>query len=583
MKEWLWIQEVACLDVYSKQFHTRDVGVFEDRIMAVEKPQADRRGKTIDGKGKYLVPGLIDIHMHIESSMASPIPFSKALLPCGVTTVVAEPHEIANVFGVEGILAMIRLGRKTPIDILLGIPSSVPSTQEKFETTGAEIGVQEVRKLLREPEAACLGEVMNYYDVINVPNAKIHDILAVFKAEAPKLPIEGHCPKLMGEELSRFIAAGVDSDHTLQTVEGMRERVEKGMLVQVQEKSIHPELMEAIVQEGLDNRVAFVTDDVMPDHLMTDGHLDHVVRKAMEAGLQPEVAIASATYVPAVRMKLDDRGAIAPGKKADFILLSNLENFEIEATYKNGCCVYHKKHKPETLRAEKAFPAHFYQSVQLEPFTERQFEISVDEAFINSRESEQRAVRDKSILCRKMVVQSESTFTEEEQIVVPTEEGYLDWERTEAGMIAVIERHGTHGEMGKGLISGATIKRGAVATTYAHDHHNLLVVGHSKEEMTRAANRVIELQGGIVVVENGEILAELPLPVAGILSEEPIPVIGEQMLKVRRAMEALGYQHYDPIMSLCTNSLPVSQLLKITDQGLIKLSENRLVSLAWEE
>lgn len=583
MKEWLWIQQVECLNVFTRRFQRRDVGIVDNRILAVEEPQESRKGHCIDGRGKYLVPGLIDIHMHIESSMAAPIPFAQALLPCGVTTIVAEPHEIANIFGTEGIMSMIELGRQTPIDILLGIPSSVPSTQKEYETTGAEIGVEEVEELLKLPEAACLGEVMNYYDVINVPNAKIHQILSFFKEKAPKLPIEGHCPQIRGEELSQFVAAGIDSDHTLQTVAGMRERIEKGMLVQVQEKSIHPELMEAIVKEGLDSRVALVTDDVMPDHLMADGHLDHVVRKAIEAGLPPEIAIVCATYVPAVRMKLDDRGAIAPGKKADFILLSNLENFEIEATYKNGRCEYKKNQKQELAKMEKSFPPHFYQSIKLDPFCESQFEISKEEAFVNGESQGCQIGWNPSVSCRVMMVQSDSTFTKEERLEVPVKNGKLDWEQTEAGMIAVIERHGIHGKMGKGLIAGATIKRGAVATTYAHDHHNLLVVGHTREEMAMAANRVIELQGGIAVVENGEILAELPLPVAGILSEEPVSVIGEQMGTVRQALEKLGYQHYDPIMSLCTNSLPVSQLLKITDQGLIKLSENRLVSLAWEE
>lgn len=583
MKEWLWIQQVECLNVYTKRFQLRDVGIVDNQIQSVEEPKNHREGRCLDGRGKYLVPGLIDIHMHIESSMAAPISFAQALLPCGVTTIVAEPHEIANVFGTEGILAMIKLGRQTPVDIRLGIPSSIPSTQMEYETTGAEIGVKEVEELLKVPEVTCLGEVMNYYDVINVPDAKIHQILSLVREKAPHLPIEGHCPKLMGEELSRFIAAGIDSDHTMQTVAGMRERVEKGMLVQVQEKSIHKELMEAIVREGLDSRIALVTDDVMPDHLVADGHLDHVVRRAMEAGLPPEIAIASATHVPAVRMKLDDRGAIAPGKKADFLLLSSLDDFRIEATYIDGQCVYEQDRLLELAEPQRAFPAYFYHSVKLEAFGENRFEISVQEAFLNGSSGKGELDLDESISCRVMKVQSDSTFTEEIRMDVPLKDDKLDWEATGLAMIAVTERHGHHGKTGKGLIAGATIKRGAVASSYAHDHHNLLVVGHSKADMAVAANRVIELQGGIVVVEAGEVLAELPLPVAGILSEEPVPIIGEQMRKVRQALEGLGYRHYDPIMSLCTNSLPVSQLLKITDQGLIKLSENRLVSLAWEE
>jgi len=582
MRDWLWIQQVACLNVYTKQFQIRDVGIVGDRIAAVEKPHMIRKGTCIDGKGMYLVPGLIDSHMHIESTMAAPGPFAQALLPCGVTTIVAEPHEIANVFGVEGILAMIENGRQTSIDIFLGIPSSVPSTQDKFETVGAEIGVDEVKQLLTVPEVVCLGEVMNYYDVIHVPDAKIHDLLAVFKVQAPHLPIEGHCPKLMGDELSRFIAAGIDSDHTLQTVEGMRERVEKGVMVQVQEKSIHPELMEAIVSEGLDSRISLVTDDVMPDHLVENGHLDHVVRMAIEAGLPPEMAIVCATHIPAVRMKMDDRGAIAPGKLADFLLLSDLEHFSVQATYKNGKCVYQMGEEMSLNKADKSFPVHFYQSVKLDPFEEKQFEISLDEAFVHGEQQDQATLVKGTLACRQMMVQSDSNYTEEELLHVPVSDGRLEWEDTSAAMIAVVERHGKHGQMGKGLIGGATIKRGAVASTYAHDHHNLLVVGHSKAEMTLAANRVIELQGGIVVVENGKIIAEMPLPIAGILSEEPVSVLGSQMRKVRKALNGLGYEHEDSIMSLCTNGLPVSPLLKITDRGLMKLSENRLVSLAWE-
>ncbi len=565
----LIIKNVQVFNAYFKKFLRRDVAVLDGKVLHISEGSCMqlKSEKIVDGEGKYLIPGLIDIHMHIESSMTTPLEFAKAVITHGVTTVVADPHEIANVFGLEGIEAMTAVKCKDLIDIFYGIPSSVPSTSFELETSGESIDVEEVERLLKMEDIVCLGEVMNFKDLVENKNSKINNIINLIKEKKPNLVIEGHCPKISGLELSKYIYSGVDGDHTHQTVKSLEEKILNGMFIEIQEKSMRKENIDYLVENNLYEHFCLVTDDVMADKLV-DAHINGLVKKAIKMGMPKEMAIYAATFTPARRMRLMDRGSIAPGKKADFILLKDIENFSIDAVYKNGIEVNEEK-IAELEETQKKFPLHFYESVKLNKLTDVDFLVNTP------------AERNK-ILCRIMKVQSSSTFTDEIFDNLEVDKGRLMWEQSKYCLIAVFERYGKNNNRAYGLVGGDVFNRGAVATTYAHDSHNLTVVGKSSEDMTLAANWVVENNGGICVVENGKIIAALELPVGGILSEEPIAVLAEKLKAVRSALKDLGYKHNNEIMSLSTLTLPVSPALKISDKGLIKVNDQKSVSLFCE-
>ncbi|QRG67570.1 adenine deaminase [Brevibacillus choshinensis] len=566
MKVDLLIQNVQVYNSYFKRFIEGNAAVLDGRFVYIGKRGTDsfEARDVLEGKGRYLIPGLVDIHLHIESTMVTPETFSFGLIQNGVTTIVPEPHEMANVFGIEGIKEMIRASRDCVVDMKYAIPSSVPATA--METTGGSVEIADIDELLRSEEIICLGEIMNYVDVISDPNCKTNQILRHIRKEYPHLVIEGHVPKLLDLDLHQMLFAGVDSDHTHQTPEGMEARIAAGMFLEIQEKSMTEEVMDYLIKQDVSEHFCFVTDDVMTDSLHARGHLNHLVKKAIAMGMEPERAIYASTYTPAKRMNMHDRGAIAPGKIADFLLVSDLRELTIDQVYKNGKKAYDAQEEYRQTASQRQFPPHFYESIQLEPLTEADFEVRTD-------------APDNRYPCRVMLVQNGSTFTEDHRGIVEVADGKLCWQESPYGLIAVFERYGKNGNRGYGLISGDTIKRGAVATSYSHDNHNLLVVGHNPHDMMVAANEVIRNQGGFYVVENGEVIASLHLPVGGILTEEPLEKTANEVEQLRRAMESLGYQHYNPIMSISTHSLPVSPALKITDIGLIDVNAGKVVPL----
>lgn len=568
MKIDLLIKNVKIYNSYLKKFKEANVAILDKKILHVDTKKEIEfdAEKIIDGKNQYMVPGLIDIHMHIESSMMTPAPFCHQLAKNGVTTIVAEPHEIANVFGDRGIYAMIKAEDNIDTGIFYGIPSSVPSTSEELETTGAVIDCEGMKKIAENPNVICVGEVMNYRKVIVDDTLEICRFIEYVKKEKPTYAIEGHCPKLLDLELSKFLYLGINGDHTEHTMEEFKQRFENGMFVEIQAKSIEKELIDYIKENNLYEHFSFVTDDVMADTFLNEGHLNVVMKKAVKEGLRIEDAIYSATYTPARRMHLLDRGVLAPGKKADFLFVEDLEKFEIKNTFIDGKEVYNSSEEKKYIPTTYRFPEDFYRSVHVKNIKAEDIKIPVE-------------TTEKEVMCRVIEVSDGSTRTKELIRPVPVKDGYLDWENSEYCLIAVFERHGKNGNIGFGLVTGDSIKKGAIATTYAHDHHNLMVIGKTAVDIIKAANRIIEIQGGICAVENENILAEVELPVAGILSEKSVEELGKEVEKLRGAMKALGYKHYNPIMSLCTLSLPVSPALKITDKGLIDVAESKVVSL----
>lgn len=561
----LLIKNVKVFNVYMKKFINEDVTVLDGKFFYIGKDQENKLEpkEIIDGKGNYLIPGLIDIHMHIESSMTTPFQFSQGVIPHGVTTIVADPHEIANVFGIEGIKAFMNNDKQVKIDIFYGIPSSVPSTSPYLETTGGIINDKEVIELLSYNKIQCLGEVMNFKDLIEDENSIINNIIKAIKGKKPYLPLEGHCPKIQGVELAQYIYRGIDGDHTQQTPKSLEEKIKNGMFMEIQEKSMTYENLNYLIENNLYEHFCFVTDDVMADKLL-DGHLNKLVKKAIEMGMKPELAIYAATYTPARRMGFKDRGAIAPGKIADFIILEDLKEFKIQKVYKKGQVIYngYVEYKEE----KGSFPEHFYNSVNLKKLSTEDFKVTAP-------------IEDGKIKCKIINIKNNTTFTEEDDDLIEVTDGILNWEQSSYCLIAVFERYGKGEGKVFGLVGGDVIKEGAVATTWAHDHHNLMVMGRNIEDMMLAANHIIQTQGGYCVVNNGEILASIELPIGGIVSEERIDIFGEKLKKVRNALKGLGYKHNNEIMSFSTLSLPVSPSIKITDKGLIRVKTQEIVPL----
>ncbi|GGG88820.1 adenine deaminase [Paenibacillus radicis (ex Gao et al. 2016)] len=561
-----FIENVQIFNSYFKRFENGNAAVLDGKFIYIGKLGAENfeAAEIVDGQGRYMVPGLIDIHLHIESSMITPKAFSHALIQNGVTTIVPEPHEMANVFGLEGVKEMIKASQDCVADMFYAIPSSVPATS--METTGGSIEIEDIDELLRTERIICLGEIMNYVDVITDPDCKTNQILKHITANYPHLIIEGHVPKLLDLDLHQMIVSGVDSDHTHQTIEGMEARISAGMFIELQEKSMTPEVIDYLIQHDVSEHFCFVTDDVMPDSFQRRGHLNHIVRKAIKMGLEPEKAIYASTFTPAKRMRMHDRGVIAPGKIADFVLLADLQELTVSQVFKSGRKVYDTNEAYEPAASERAFPQHFYESVKLSALSEADFQVSSAEA-------------DGKYTGRVMMVKDGSTFIEEHHAEVEVQGGQLLWQESGCGLIATFERYGKNGNRAYGLISGDTIRRGAVATTYSHDNHNLLVVGHNPVDMMLAANEVIANQGGFCAVEDGEILASLRLPIGGILTEEPLEQTAQEVERLLNAMKALGYRHYNPIMSISTHSLAVSPALKITDYGLIDVNKGKVIPL----
>ncbi|WP_028562738.1 adenine deaminase C-terminal domain-containing protein [Paenibacillus pinihumi] len=562
----LLIENVRIYNSYFKRFEQGNAAVLDGKFLYIGQrgQESFEAGEIMDGQGRYMIPGLIDIHLHIESTMITPEAFSHGLIKNGVTTIVPEPHEMANVFGLEGVTEMIKASRNCVADMFYAIPSSVPATS--METTGGSIEIEDMDELLRTERIICLGEIMNYVDVITDPDCKTNKILKHIRDNYPQLIIEGHVPKLLDLDLHKMIYSGVDSDHTHQTIEGMVARIGAGMFIELQEKSMTQEVIDYLIRHDVSEHFCFVTDDVMPDSFQRRGHLNSIVRKAIRMGMQPEQAIYASTFTPAKRMRMHDRGAIAPGKIADFVLLTELNELTIGQVYKEGRKVYDTAEAYEPKKAERAFPAHFYESVKLNELTEADFHVTAD-------------AEDGRYTARVMMVKDGSTFVEEHQTEAEVRNGQLMWQESGYGLIATFERYGKGGSRAYGLIGGDTIKRGAVATTYSHDNHNLLVVGHNPQDMLLAANEVISKQGGFCAVENGEVLASLHLPVGGILTEEPLEKTAEEVDRLIGAMKSLGYRHYNPIMSISTHSLPVSPALKITDHGLIDVNKGKVIPL----
>ncbi|WP_289301229.1 adenine deaminase C-terminal domain-containing protein [Sporofaciens musculi] len=566
----LLIKNAKVFNTYLKKFISGDVSVKDGRFYYIDREQNTpfHAEVVLDAQGKYMIPGLVDIHMHIESSMMTPEPFGNCVAAYGVTTIVSEPHEMANVKGTRGILEMISAAKNAPIDIFYGIPSSVPSTDERLETTGGIIDCNAMKHLLCEEDVVCVGEIMNYRQIIKENNLEITKFLKYLRQEHPGYVIEGHCPSLLNLELAKFLYLGIDGDHTEHTLEEVKQRIENGMFFEIQDKMLKPKVLEYICENQLYEYCGFVTDDTMADVLYEKGQLNYVVQQAIEVGFPLEMAIYCATYTPSRRMHLYDRGTIAPGKLADFVLLDSPSVMKPSYVYKNGVQIFNRKDRQEASISYQ-FPEDFYQSVRMKPVNLQDFRVMAD-------------TDKEEVTVRVIEVHPDRTQTTEKLVTMPVRDHMLDWEKSGCLLAMVLERHGKNGNIGYGFITGSCLKEGTVATTYFHDHHNLFVAGDRPMDMLLAVRRLQELQGGFLTVKDGRILAELKLPVCGILSEKGVRDTALGLKAIRESLEELGYRHDNPIMSLGTLGLPVSPALKLTDKGLVDVKRSAIVPLIVE-
>ena len=555
---------------YLKTFIPGSVALSGDRFAYIgTEPPRHPAKRTVDLGGQYVIPGLIDCHMHIESTMCAPRTFMNAAVRCGVTTLIAEPHEIANVFGVEGIRALMQSAQDGPVDVRIAIPSSVPSTNDALETAGAAIESDDVEALMHMDQVICLGEVMNCREVIADAHAKTNRLIRQIQHGRPDFSIEGHCPRFVGWELAELLYRGIRSDHTDQSLDGLAQRAANGMFIQLQEKTLKKEFLDYLMEHRLAGRFALVTDDTMPDDFMRRGQLDHLVRRSMALGLPPEEAIYAATYAPAQHMGLREKGAIAPGRIADFAVLSDLQAFAVAQVWRAGRQVYVRGAEQEEAPRDTSFPPHFYRSVHLAPRTAEDFVLRAP-------------IAEGTVLCRILEVEEHTTFVREERAELAVHGGVIDWENSPYSLACVFERHGKHGGCGMALVGGAAFTHGAAATTYAHDSHNLLVLGQTAGDMTAAANAVIEMQGGIAAARDGSVTVCVPLPIAGILSDRPLPILAAEIADVRHALTENGYRHDNAIMSFATLALPVSPDVKLTDKGIVDVRRGEIVPLIVE-
>ena len=511
--------------------------------------------EVIDGEGKYIVPGLIDSHVHIESSMGSPYQFARAVIPRGTTTVISDCHEIANVKGIEGIKYMIESSENLPLDVYIMLPSCVPATA--FETSGARLEAEDLDELMQHERVLGLGELMNYQGVVFTDEGIMKKLELTDNYHKV---VDGHGPIIKEKELNAYSLAGVKTDHECMNHKEVLDRLRNGIYIAVREGSAAKNLLDLVgsVNPFNERRFTFCTDDRHPKDILQEGHIDNNIRLAIRGGVSPITAIRMATLNSAECYGLKNLGAIAPGYMADFIIVDNLTDFNVLKTFKRGKQI--KDDWYTSIKEDKDLLEMVSNSVNIKDFTEEDLKIKL------------------SSNCAKIIkIMEHSLFTESVTRDVSLDEDgcYIYDESVDILPIYVFERHKGTGNIGKGLIEGYGLKNGAIASTIAHDSHNLIVIGDSRANVKIAAQKIIDIGGGLVIVKDGEVRGCLPLDIGGIMSSEDLETVSrshEELNKI--AMEELGIsESVNAFMTLAFMALPVIPKLKITDQGLFDVIE----------
>ncbi|MDG7044681.1 MAG: adenine deaminase [Nitrososphaerota archaeon] len=519
--------------------------------------------RVIEADGLYLSPGFIDGHMHIESTMLTPGQFARAVLPIGTTTIFADPHEIENVSGLTGLRYFLKAASVLPMRIYMLEASCVPANPP-FETNGATIGEKEIRSTIGLDGVAGLGEVMNYEGVINLDGRMLGEITQTLIGGKV---VEGHAPQISGKDLSAYIAAGVSTDHECSTKEEAMEKVRRGMMVYVREGSSElnlKEVIKAITEGGMDSRnFALCTDDRDPPSLIEQGHINYVIKRAIEEGLNPITAIQLATINPATHYGVSNLlGAIAPFRMADAVLFEEIADPRPKYVIANGMIVAENEELTVQIR-QISPPPGVINTVHLNPLARSDFEVAIKGDSAKARVIE--LIKD-SIITRGIM---ETINGVGGKAVLPKE----------ISKLAVFERHGKGNNRALGFVKGFGLKGGAVASTVAHDSHNLMVLGNDDGDMAEAANNVIKMNGGIAIVYKGRALASLELPIGGLMSDEKLEVVNRKLAKVNEAWKQLGCNIPTPSITMSFLALSVLPALRITDMGLLDTEKFKFVPL----
>ncbi len=555
----LLLANARVLNVFSGEILTTNVAV-AGKFIAGVGPHLRRGRAVLDLHGAGVVlPGLIDAHIHIESSHLSAKEFARAVAPHGTTAVVVDPHEIANVLGLEGVRYVLRTSRDLPIDVFVMASSCVPATS--METSGAVLGPAEIAEALDLERVIGLAEVMNFPDVVRGEP----EVLSKISVAAGR-PVDGHAPGVGGADLVAYAAAGITSDHESTTLEEAREKLRLGMWVFIREGSAAKNL-EAIlplISDSGAGRFCFACDDRSASDLVNEGHMDAILRKAVALGLDPIQAVRLATIQPALRFGLDRRGAVAPGFLADIVVVRDLVDFRVERVIKSGRIVVENGRLVETRdRSDAAITDGTRESVHVAPLPERPFRIPA---------------RGAQALVIGIV--PDQIVTRRLRLPVAVRNGEVVPDAAaDVSKVAVIERHQASGRIGLGLVKGFGIRGGALASTFAHDSHNLIVIGDGDDDMRLAAERAVTIGGGFVVAADGVVRAEMPLPIAGVMSDRPVEEVVRAHATLDEACRALSVKPRVPFLTLAFLALPVIPELKITDRGLVDVTRFRLVDL----
>lgn len=550
----LVFKDANIINVFTNEIIRGDVAIYKGKIVGIGEYSGE---EEINLEGKYLSPSFIDGHVHIESSMVTPPQFAKAILPRGTTTIIADPHEIANVKGIEGIKYILDESENLPLDVYVMLPSCVPATP--FENSGAVLNAEDLKELIDEKRVLGLGEMMNYPGVINRDKNVLEKILM-----AKGKIIDGHGPLISGRELNAYVAAGVETEHECSSVDEMKNRLRLGMYIHIREGSAARNLKELIKGVDKDNlrRCIFCTDDKHPKDLLQDGSIDHNIRLAIKEGLDPVDCIKMASLNAAECYGLKGKGAIAPGYLADLVVIDNLDDFNVLEVYKEGKLVGENL-KP-LFTVEDKNNNHMKNTVNIKNITEEDLEIYLEGERVN---------------VIKLLPHNLITEKVERKVIVEDEKFKSG---NDILKVAVVERHNKTGNVGLALVEGFGLKNGAIASTIAHDSHNIIVIGDSDRDMVLAIRELERVGGGITMVSGGSVIDTLPLTIGGLMSEEPLEEVDEKLSKMLEiAYEKLNVSRdIEPFMTLSFIALPVIPNIKVTDMGLFDVGEFKFINLS---
>jgi len=555
----LLIKNGKVINVFSGQVEKKDVAIYDGIIVGFGDYRAK---KVVDVNGQFLCPGLIDGHVHVESSMVSIPEFARAVVPHGTTSVVIDPHEIANVLGVRGVRFMAQSAKNVPLNVFIMIPSCVPATH--LETSGATLTSSDIRRLLKEPWAIGLAEMMNFPGVI-FRNPEVLKKIEMARGKR----IDGHAPLLSGKGLYAYLTAGIRSDHECTTAFEAKEKLKNGMWIMVREGTAARNLKDLLplVTPANSRRFLIVSDDRHPRELLEEGHVDSVIRKAISLGCNPILAIQMATINAAEYFRLDNLGAIAPGFRADLVVFDQLSRFEVNKVFKEGILVS-KNGRMVRSRATIS-GGRKLQSKGL--------------VRIGAIRKDSLVLRSNNPLAKVTQLVPDQIVTKKVMKKITLRDGVACPDlQQDILKIAVVERHHASGNIGVGFVQGFGLKKGAIGSSVAHDSHNLVVVGTNDEDMWEAIRSLQTLRGGMVAVYGGKMISSVPLPIAGLMANASVQQVHKQMQALLASVKTLGCKLPDPFMILSFLSLPVIPELKLTDKGLVDVNQFRVVPLFGE-